>query len=128
MAVPPENICAVQEQFCLTGTLLSSSSVPVKCENVFVRPLTLTVDARELAMIRFRIRELMSNKSFLEGRHLTFEELSAATGINRSSLSKMANQRGYNTTTDNLDRLCRYFRVGLNELAQYVDDSDLLKP
>lgn len=79
-------------------------------------------------MIRFRIRELMSDMSFREGRHVTFEEVSAATGINRSTLSKMANQRGHNTTTDNLDRLCKYFGVPLNEVAQYVDVRDLSKP
>ena len=76
-------------------------------------------------MIRFRIRELLSDKAFREGRHVTLEEVSAATGVNRSTLSKMANQRGYNTTTDNLDRLCRYFGVGLAEIAQYVDDASV---
>ena len=72
-------------------------------------------------MIRFRLRELMSEKAFRENRRVTFEEISSATGVNRTSLSKMANQRGYNTTTDNLDQLCRYFGCRLGDLAEYVD-------
>ena len=77
-------------------------------------------------MIRFRLRELMSEKAFRENRRVTFEEISSATGVNRTSLSKMANQRGYNTTTDNLDQLCRYFGCRLGDLAEYVDlDAEL---
>ena len=72
-------------------------------------------------MIRFRLRELMSEKAFRENRRVTFEEISSATGVNRTSLSKMANQRGYNTTTDNLDRLCQYFGCRLGDLAEHVD-------
>ena len=36
----------------------------------------------------------------------------------------MVNQRGYNTVTDNLDRLCRYFKCSLAQLAEYVQDED----
>lgn len=72
-------------------------------------------------MIRYRLRELMSEKAFREDRRVTFEEISAATGVNRTSLSKMANQRGYNTTTDNLDRLCKFFGCRLDDLAEYVE-------
>ncbi len=72
-------------------------------------------------MIRFRLKELMSEKAFREDRRVTFEEVSAATGVNRTTLSKMANQRGYNTTTDNLDGLCRYFDCKLGDLAEYLE-------
>lgn len=82
-------------------------------------------------MLRFRLRELMADKTFIEGERVTFEEISQATGINRTTLSKMANVRGYNTTTDNLDRLCRFFSCSLSDVAEYVewdekesDDSD----
>lgn len=71
-------------------------------------------------MIRYRLRELMADKAFREDRRITFEEVSVATGVNRTTLSKMANQRGYNTTTDNLDQLCRYFGCALGDLAEYV--------
>ena len=73
-------------------------------------------------MIRFRIQELLAEKQFREGRRLSITELSAATGINRVTLSKMINQRGYSTVTDNLDKLCKYFECELQELAEYVPD------
>ena len=58
--------------------------------------------------------------AFNEGRRVTFEEISKATGINRTVLSRMANQRGYNTTTDNLDRLCEYFGCDVGDIAIHV--------
>jgi len=72
-------------------------------------------------MLRFHLRKLMADKAFEEGRRITFEEISKATGVNRTTLSKMANVRGYNTTTDNLDRLCRYFNCGIAELVEYIE-------
>ncbi|MCG5495962.1 helix-turn-helix domain-containing protein [Ectothiorhodospira variabilis] len=73
-------------------------------------------------MIRFRLKELMAEKSFQEGRRLTYEEIAQATGINRTTLSKIANQKGYNTTTDNLDALCAYFDCSVCELAERVKE------
>jgi putative transcriptional regulator len=72
-------------------------------------------------MIRFRVRELMGDKAFRENRRVTFEEVSSATGINRTTLSKMVNQRGHNTTTDNLDQLCRFFKCAISDLVEYVE-------
>ncbi len=73
-------------------------------------------------MIRFRLQELIADKQFREGRRVTLIEVSEATGINRVTLSKMVNQRGYSTVTENLDRLCRYFDCKIEQLAEYVTD------
>lgn len=73
-------------------------------------------------MIRFRIKELMTDKAFKEDRRITFEELATTTGINRTTLSKMANQKGYNTTTDNLDALCKYFDCSIGDLVIYLNE------
>jgi len=59
-------------------------------------------------MIRFYLQELMATKLFNEGKRVTLTELSEGTGISRVTLSKMVNQRGYNATTDNLDRICAF--------------------
>jgi len=75
-------------------------------------------------MIRFRIQELLAEKHFKEGRRVTLLELSQATGINRVTLSKMVNQRGYSSVTDNLDKLCRYFDCKLDQLAEYIPDNE----
>ena len=71
-------------------------------------------------MIRFRVQELLAEKQFRDGKRVTLTELSAATGINRVTLSKMVNQRGYNTVTDNLDKLCQFFDCALDKVAEYV--------
>lgn len=76
-------------------------------------------------MIRFRIQELLAEKQFREGRRVTLTELAEATNISRVTLSKMVNQRGYGTLTDHLDRLCRYFGCGLQDLAEYVPDEEI---
>jgi putative transcriptional regulator len=78
-------------------------------------------------MIRFRLKELLADKAFQEGRRITLEEVAKAAGIHRTTLSKVANVKGYNTTTDNLDKLCRYFCCELGALAEFVDTADTEK-
>ena len=73
-------------------------------------------------MIRFRLKELIVDKEFNENRRITFDELSKSTGIHRTTLSKIANQKGYNTTTDVLDKLCVYFGVELDKVASYTPE------
>ena len=73
-------------------------------------------------MIRFKLQELMAEKQFQEGRRITLTELSEVTGINRVTLSKMINHRGYSTVTENLDRLCNFFGCRLEQLAEHVPD------
>jgi len=75
-------------------------------------------------MIRFHIQNLLSEKQFKEGRRITINELSEATGINRVTLSKMINTRGYSTVTDNLDKLCAFFDCKIQDLAEYVPESE----
>jgi putative transcriptional regulator len=76
-------------------------------------------------MIRFRLQELLAEKQFRDGKRATLTDLSVATSINRVTLSKMVNQRGYSTVTDNLDRLCKYFNCKLSDLAEYIPDDEI---
>jgi len=71
-------------------------------------------------MIRYRLSELIAEKAFRERRVVSLAEVAEATGIHRATLSKILNQPGANTVTDNLDRLCQYFECKLDEVAQYV--------
>jgi DNA-binding Xre family transcriptional regulator len=68
------------------------------------------------------LKELIADREFREGRRITFEEVARVTGIHRTTLSKIANKKGYNTTTDNLDRLCRFFGCRVEQLVEYVSD------
>lgn len=73
-------------------------------------------------MIRFRIKERIADLEFEKGRKVTLQEVAEATGVNRTTLSKLSTRKGYNTTTDVLERLCAYFDCALGELAEYVPD------
>jgi DNA-binding Xre family transcriptional regulator len=80
-----------------------------------------------LEMIRFKFQELLIAKGYREGRRVTLDEVAAATGIHRTTLSRLSSPRGANVTSDNLDRLCHYFQCELSELAVY-ETSDLPEP
>ena len=73
-------------------------------------------------MIRFRLRELMAERQFQEGRLITVNEISSATGIHRITLSRILNKRGYNTHTYILDLLCTYFKCRIEQLIEHVPD------
>lgn len=73
-------------------------------------------------MIRFHLAKLMADKGFAERRRLELGDISEATGIHRSTLSRVLNRPGVNLTADNMSRLCAYFGCSLGELAEYVPD------
>lgn len=74
-------------------------------------------------MIRFRLKELIADLEFRTGRRVTLEEISKATDIHRTTLSKIANTRGYNTTTNNVDKLCAFFDCKVEQLMERVPDA-----
>ncbi len=73
-------------------------------------------------MIRFHLARLIADKSFRERRRVELAEVAEATGIHRSTLSRIINMPGSNVTAANMDRLCRYFDCSLGDLAEYVPD------
>lgn len=73
-------------------------------------------------VIRFKLAEQLEKKQFRDSRRITMQEVSDATGINRSTLSKILNQKGYSTGTDVLDRLCTYLQCTVAELVEHVPD------
>lgn len=72
-------------------------------------------------MIRFRLKELIAEKEFKENRVITLAEVAEATGVHRVTLSKIANNRGYHTSTDILDKLCAYFGCSVGDVAEYLE-------
>ena len=78
-------------------------------------------------MIRFRLKELIVDKEFREERRVTIEEVSRETGVHRTTLSKIANQKGYVTNTDVLHKLCSFFEVNTNDIAEYIASADSLE-
>ena len=76
-------------------------------------------------MIRFHLSQLIADAQFKTGKRVTLLELSEATGLSRITLSRMLNIRGYSTSTDTLDRLCKYFQCSIADVATYLDDETL---
>lgn len=74
-------------------------------------------------MIRFHLKKLIADWEFDKGRRLTLEELAQATGIHRTTLSRIANQKGYNTTTDNIDSVCQFFECTVDKVMEYIRES-----
>ncbi len=72
-------------------------------------------------VIRFKLAEQIEKKQFRESRRITIQEVAEATGVNRMTLSKILNHRGYSTGTDVLDRLCTYFKCPIADLVEHVE-------
>jgi len=73
-------------------------------------------------VIRFKLAEQIEKKQFQESRRLTVQEVAEVTGVNRMTLSKILNHRGYSTGTDILDKLCTYFGCRVEDLIEHVPD------
>jgi len=65
---------------------------------------------------------LIADKAFKERRVVSMNEVAAATGIHRATLSKIANQPGTNISTDLVDKLCRYFQCQPGNVLTYIED------
>lgn len=73
-------------------------------------------------MIRFKLAEMIEKKQFVEGRRLTIGEIATATGLNRMTLSKILNQKGYGTGTDTIDKLCLFFGCDVQDLMEHLPE------
>lgn len=73
-------------------------------------------------MLRFKIKEMIARKEFEEGRRISIAEVAEGVGIHRVTLSKMVNRRGFSTSTEHIDGLCRYFDCKAGDLVEYVPD------
>ena len=71
-------------------------------------------------MLRYKLKERIADKEFEERRRVTIQEIAQDTGITRNTLSKMLNQHGASVRSENLDRLCGYFKCRIEELVEYI--------
>lgn len=75
-------------------------------------------------MIRYRFKERLADREFVEGRRITLDEVSRETGISRPTLTRITNQQGYSTSTEILEKLCKYFDCQICDLVEYVADKE----
>lgn len=71
-------------------------------------------------MIRFKLGEMIEKKQFADGRRYAISEIASSTGLNRMTLSKILNQKGYGTGTETIDRLCEYFNCKVEDLMEHL--------
>ena len=71
-------------------------------------------------MLRFKLKERIADLEFRERRRVTIQEIAEATGLNRMTLSKLANHHGANVQTDALDKLCTYFGCRVEDLVEHL--------
>ena len=79
-------------------------------------------------MLRFKLKERIADLEFRELRRVQIQEIAAATGLNRMTLSKLVNQHGANVQTDVLDKLCTYFGCRVEDLVEHVPDGASIHP
>lgn len=107
---------------CWLGAANDERNHHLHVVNILQTFLSSTEDEINHQMIRYRLKELIADKEFRERRQITLGEIAEATGIHRTTLSKIANAPGYNTVTDNVDKLCVYFDCEVDALMQRVRD------
>lgn len=79
-------------------------------------------------MIQCRLRELMAIKSRQDGRRVTYHQITQATGIFNSTLSRLANNRFDGIGMNVLDRLCVFFNCQPGDLLIQVPDHRQQQP
>ena len=75
-------------------------------------------------MIQCRLRELMAWRGRESRRKITYEVIRAETGISKSTLAKLANDKAQFVSLKVLEQLCTFFKCQPSDLLIYVDDSN----
>lgn len=77
-------------------------------------------------MVIYKLVELMGEKQRKENRRISLVEVAKDTGVSRITLSKIADPRGgYTTSTEILEKLCRYFGCQIGDLVEFREDKAL---
>ena len=75
-------------------------------------------------MIKYNLKALIAEKGFDEDRRITYDEIAAATGISKTTLSHIASKRGYDTAVSNIEKLCLYFGCAVSKFIDIVPESE----
>jgi putative transcriptional regulator len=74
-------------------------------------------------LIVYKIKELIEARPLHKGRKVTLSYLAEQVGIQSSAMSKIANNKGYNTSMTTVDRLCEFFDCKIEDLVEYRPNS-----
>ena len=73
-------------------------------------------------VIRILFAKWLDEKSFRERRRIRISDVCDETGLSRQTVSRIANVPGYVTSTETVERLCRYFGCSPGDLLQLVPE------
>ncbi|MDD3127565.1 MAG: helix-turn-helix transcriptional regulator [Candidatus Izemoplasmatales bacterium] len=73
-------------------------------------------------MVIINLKQLMVKKSAQGKRRIYYKDISEATGITISTLSRIANEPKHNISKDHIEKLCAYFGVTPDELMTIIPD------
>ncbi len=80
-------------------------------------------------MVRYNLKKLVADKEFKERRRISIKEISEKTEISRTTLSKMVNNKEkYNSTTEIIEKLCKYFSCEITDLMTIIPDEPTSPP
>jgi len=71
-------------------------------------------------LIQSRLRELMAATSRETRRKITYDVIWSETGLSRTTLARLANDREERIAISTLDRLCAFFDCQPGDLLIYV--------
>ena len=72
-------------------------------------------------MIQCRLRELMAIRSRETREKITYDRILAETGISKSTLAKMANDKAQFISINALNQMCSYFDCQPGDLFIYIE-------
>ena len=73
-------------------------------------------------MIQCRLRELIGAKARQERRRIIYDDILAQTGVNKNTLTRLANDRADMVGISVIDRLCAYFQCQPGDLFIYIEE------
>lgn len=75
-----------------------------------------------MSMIRSCLKQKRLEKQVSEGREISLRTMEAETGITRQTLSALEKNAFEGTRNATTITLCKYFRCGVGDLLEYVED------
>ena len=79
-------------------------------------------------MLIVNLKQLIVKKAAQEGRRIYYKDISAATGITISTLSRIGIDPQYNVSRNHIEKLCQYFNVTPDELMTIIPDPPETQP
>ena len=67
-----------------------------------------------------RFAKLLDQKQKKEDRYISLSEVASATGVSRKTLYKWERNTIEHFNRDVIEKLCKYFGVGLSDLLEYA--------